>query len=82
MRDNVIKQALQGNHIVFIRGKISLAQLFIIMLFSTIALVAVTAASYLLPYDKTTVAMLMAILSAISIGSSAKIIADTGCKSI
>lgn len=57
-----------------ISGKITLAQYFIIMLFSTIALVSVTVASYLLPYDKTTVALLMMILSILSIGSSAKII--------
>ncbi|MFT6268036.1 MAG: hypothetical protein ACJAVV_000841 [Alphaproteobacteria bacterium] len=60
-----------------IKGKITLTQYFLVMLFSTIALVAVTAASYMLPYDKSTVAILMVILSAVSIGSSAKIITDT-----
>jgi glucose-6-phosphate-specific signal transduction histidine kinase len=61
----------------FIKGKVTLLQYFLLMLFSTIGLVAVTFASYLLPYDKSTITILMAVLSILSVGSSAKIIADT-----
>ena len=60
-----------------IKGKVSLAQYFLVMLFSTIGLVSVTAASYFLPYDKSTVTLLMITLSVVSIGSSARIIAQT-----
>lgn len=60
-----------------IKGKVTLAQYFILMLFSTLGMVLVTAASYLLPYDKSTVALLMMTLSIISIGTSAKIIGCT-----
>ena len=61
----------------FIQGKITLAQYFLLMLISTIGLVCVTIASFLLPYDKSIVAVLMMILSVLSIGSSAKIIVET-----
>jgi len=61
----------------FIKGETTLAQYFLVMLVSTVGLVGVTIASYLVPYDKTTVTVLMMILSVISISSSAKIIADT-----
>lgn len=61
----------------FIQGKVTLAQYFMLMLFSTAGLVGVTLASYLIPYDKSIVAILMMILSVLSIGSSAKIISET-----
>jgi hypothetical protein len=60
-----------------IKGKVTLAQYFIVMLVSTVGLVALTIASYLLPYDKTTVAIAMMALSILSIGASAKIILET-----
>jgi hypothetical protein len=63
-----------------INGKITLTQYFLVMLIATIGLVLVTAASYFLVYDKSTVAVLMMILSIVSIGTSAKIIGMTSHK--
>jgi hypothetical protein len=60
-----------------IQGKISLAQYFVLMLCSTMGIIGVTAASYFLPYEKSTVGLLMMILTCISLGSSAKIISAT-----
>lgn len=56
-----------------IKGQVSLIQYFICMLISTICLVSVVAAAFILPHDKNIVAILMMILSIVSIGSSAMV---------
>lgn len=60
-----------------IKEKVTLAQYFIVMLLSTVCMVAVTIASYLLPYNKSVVGIAMMILSIVSISTSAKIITET-----
>ncbi len=63
--------------LLIIKGKLSLTQYFLTMLISTVCLVAVVAASYLLPHNKDIVALLVMVLSLISLGSSGQIISAT-----
>ena len=57
-----------------IRGQISLMQYFLVMMLSTVCLVSVVGAAYLLPHNKEIVAAVVMILSFVSIGTSAIVI--------
>ncbi|MFC4701300.1 hypothetical protein ACFO4O_14110 [Glaciecola siphonariae] len=56
-----------------IKGKLDLSNYFAVMVLSTILLVGVVIATSLLPFDKTGTALLMAVLSVVSLGSSMKV---------
>nr|WP_136251304.1 hypothetical protein [Ningiella ruwaisensis] len=60
-----------------IRGKLNITNYFAFMVLSTLLLVSVVIGAYLLPHDKSGVALTMAILSAISLGCSMKVISMT-----
>jgi hypothetical protein len=53
-----------------IKGKLNLSNYFAIMVLSTIVLVGVVVATAFLPFDKLGTALLMALLSMVSLGSS------------
>ena len=56
-----------------IKGQLNLSNYFAFMVLSTIILVGVVSASYFLPFDKTGLALTMALLSVISLGCSMKV---------
>lgn len=56
-----------------IKGKVDLSNYFAIMVLSTLILVSVVVASYFLPYAPTGTALLMAVLSVVSLGSSMRV---------
>lgn len=57
-----------------IKGKLDISNYFAVMILSTMILVGVVVATSVLPFDRIPTAMLIALLSVISLGSSMRVI--------
>jgi hypothetical protein len=56
-----------------IKGKLDISNYFAAMVLSTFLLVSVVIATSILPFDKTGTALLMGVLSVVSLGSSIRV---------